>query len=312
MECIINNKFQHVSSFNNSLILNTLEVNLKAFLQHSFLSIGSWSDVQLNQQNLVTSPLSDLQLSEDPAYKRGQVWISAKKDWVYENTTYSNRSPISPVVYINNNVVQNGYIIDYNNGRIIFDNPKNPSSIIKTKYSYNNIQIHRSSDCLWWKLIESGLIDPKDIKSNGRGDWSIGPHHKIQMPCVVVDAISRAINYPYELGSKSLKIDQDVIFNVLAENKNDRNQILDIIRLQQDNTIWLFNINKAAQENKLTLDHNGSLNPIGLDYTNLVNEYKLAKTFFKNISLSEVMSINGIYEGVARVTFEIIFDSSIN
>ena len=79
MECIINNKFQHVSSFNNSLILNTLEVNLKAFLQHSFLSIGSWSDVQLNQQNLVTSPLSDLQLSEDPAYKRGQVWISAKK-----------------------------------------------------------------------------------------------------------------------------------------------------------------------------------------------------------------------------------------
>lgn len=312
MTCIINNKFQHVDSLNNSLILNTLEVNLKAFLQHALLSIGAWSDVNLNQQNLVTSSLSDLQLTEDPAYKRGQVWSSAKKDWVYENVEYSSRNPITPEIYVNNTLIQSGYIIDYINGRIIFDNPKNPNSIVKAKYSYSNIQIHRSSDSLWWKLIESGLVDPKDIKSNGRGEWSIGPHHKIQTPCIVIDAVPRAINYPYELGAKSLKIDQDVLFNVLAENKNDRNQILDIIRLQQDNTIWLFNINKAAQANKLTLDHNGSINPVGLDYTNLVNEYKLAKTFFKNISLSEVMSINGIYEGVVRVTFEIIFDSSIN
>lgn len=312
MQCVINNKFQHVNSFNNSLILNTLEINLKSFLQHSFLSIGAWSDVDLNQENLVTTSLSNLQLSEDPSYKRGQVWISTKKDWVHENLQYFDKTPNSPVVYHNNQIVQDGYIVDYNNGRIIFDNPKSPNSIVKAKYSYHNIQIHRSSDCAWWKLIESGLIEPTDIKSTGRGNWSIGPHHRIQMPCVVIDAVPRGVNYPYELGAKSLRIDQDVIFNILAENKNDRNQILDIIRLQQDNTIWLFNITKAAQDNKLTLDHNGSINPVGLDYTNLVNNYKLAKVFFKNTSLSEVMSINGIYEGLVRVTFEIIFDSSIN
>lgn len=314
MTCTIYNRFQHVGSYTDQLILNSLEVNLKLFLDHSFLTIGSWSDVLLNQENLITSSLCKLEMDEDPAFKRGRVWISAKKDWIYDHTIiYNEKSPIQiNDIIVNNESVSTGYYIDYTNGRIIFDTPKNPSSTVKVSYSYSNIQTHRSSDCNWWKIIESGLIEPKDMKSTGVGQWTIGPHHRVQMPCIVIDAVPRARNLPYELGSKSLKIEQDILFNILAENKNDRNQLIDIIRLQQDNTIWLFDANKAAQDNKLPLNYNGSINNNGLNYNDLINTYKWAKTYVKNVTLSEVASINGIYEGVARATFEIIFDSLID
>jgi hypothetical protein len=104
-------------------------------------------------------------------------------------------------------------------------------------------------------------------------------------------------------------VQQDVVFNVVSQSKNERNQILDILRLQQDNTIWLYDINKAAKNNELPLDHNGFKNLNGLNYIDLVNKYKWGKILFKNISLSEVQSWNiNLYEGLVRVTFEIIFD----
>lgn len=314
MTCQINNRFQHVGSYTDQLILNSLEVNLKLFLDHAFLTIGSWSDVLLNQENLITSSLCKLEMDEDPSFKRGRVWISARKDWVYNtNILFNEKSPITiNNLFINNVQVTSGYYIDYINGRIIFDEPKSASSIIKISYSYTNIQTYRSSDCNWWKIIESGIIEPKDMKSTGMGQWTIGPYHKVQMPCIVIDAVARARNLPYELGSKSLKIEQDVLFNILAENKNDRNQLLDIIRLQQDNTIWLFDTNKAAQDNKLPLNYNGSINGNGLNYSDLINDYKVAKAHINNVNLSEISSVNGIYEGVARATFEIIFDSLID
>lgn len=312
--CSITNSFQHVGSYTDQLILNSLEVNLKLFLDHSFLSIGSWSDVNVNQQNLLTSPLSKLEMDDDASFKRGQVWISARKDWAYDSTIiYNDKSPlIVDHILVNNNSITSGYYVDYANGRIIFDQPKSPQTNIQVSYSYRNIQTHRSSDCNWWKIIESGIIEPKDMKSTGFGQWTIGPYHKVQMPCIVIDAVPRSRGLPYELGSKSLRIEQDILFNVITENKNDRNQLLDIIRLQQNNTIWLFDINKAAQDNKLPLSHDGSINPEGLTYLDLINEYKWAKTYISNIVLSEVSSINGIYEGVARATFEIIFDSFIS
>ena len=323
MTCTTNNRFQHVGSYTDQLILNSLETNLKLFLDHSFLKIGSWSDVLLDQENLITSPLCKLEMDEDPSFKRGRVWISARKDWVYDNSivfnnlgflhTGPNRSPLTiNSIKVNNEEVTSGYYIDYVNGRIIFDQSKAPSSTIKVSYSYANIQTYRSSDCNWWKIIESGIIEPKDMKSTGMGQWTIGPYHKVQMPCIVIDSVPRSRNLPYELGSKSLKIEQDVLFNILAENKNDRNQLLDIIRLHQDNTIWLFDTNKAAQDNKLPLNYNGSINAEGLSYSSLINTYKLAKAHIKSVTLSEILSVNGIYEGVARATFEIIFDSLID
>lgn len=308
MSCAINNKFQHIKRYTDNLILNTLEVNLKHFFDYAFLNIGAWSDVLMDQQQIVSGSLSLLNSIKDPSFSLNTVYQGNRKDWVWENEiNFEDQSPLSPIVFIDDNV-ENHYNVDYINGRVIFDNPISVNSEVKASYSYRNVQTHRSSDVPWWQLLQSNSFESNEIVSNNN-DWSIGAFHRIQMPCVVIDSVARSQNLPFELGSRSLIIEQDVIFNILAESKNERNQLLDIIRTQQDNTIWLYDINKAAKNGNLPLDYNGYKNLTGLSYKNLVNNYKWGKIFFKNISLSEVQSINiKLYEGLVRVTFEIIFD----
>ena len=310
MTCIINNKFQNIKRYTDNLILNTLEVNLKYYLDYAFLKIGAWTDIDIDQPQIFSSSLSSLSLYNDPSYVKGQIWQGYRKDWVWENElSFEDNHPFTiDSIQVNNNTINSGYNIDYINGRIVFDEPISDNSSVSVKHSFRNIQVYRSSDAPWWQILQSNSFDPKElIESNN--DWSIGAYHRIQMPVIVIDAVSRSQNSPFELGNKSLVVQQDVVFNVVSQSKNERNQILDILRLQQDNTIWLYDINKAAKNNELPLDHNGFKNLNGLNYIDLVNKYKWGKILFKNISLSEVQSWNiNLYEGLVRVTFEIIFD----
>jgi len=308
--CVINNKFQHINKYTDYLLLNTMEVNLKYFLDYAFLNIGAWTDISIDQPQIFASSLSNLTHVEDPAFQNGQVWQGNRKAWVWEeDINFLNNSPeLINSVIVNDSVVSTSFNIDYTNGRLIFDNPISTNSEVKISHSYRNVQVYRASDTPWWQLLQSDSFEPNQISINNN-DWSIGSYHRVQMPCIIIDAVARSQNLPFELGNKSLIIEQDVIFNILAESKNERNQLLDIIRVQQDNTIWLYDINKAAKNNVLPLDYNGFKNPSGLSYTNLVNNYKWGKMFFKNISLSEVQSFNiNLFEGIVRVTFEIIFD----
>lgn len=310
MSCTVNNRLQHINNYVDQLILNTLEVNLKAFLDNAFLHIRAWTDIKPNKNTIYNTTNPDrLSSIKDPSYADGCVWKGFRKDWLWERESFAGQDSIPNVIItVNNSVITNGFHIDYPNGRIVFANPISTTATVKAQYSYRNIQVYRSSDVPWWQLLQYGSLQPPEIV-NQSGEWSIGPHHRIQMPCIIIDSVPRSRNLPHELGSKSLRVEQDVIFNVISETKNDRNQLLDIIRLQQDNTIWLYDINKAAREDKLPLNYLGDKNTNGLTYTNLINQYKWAKTFFKNITLAEVQSIDkGLYEGLARATFEIIFD----
>jgi hypothetical protein len=110
------------------------------------------------------------------------------------------------------------------------------------------------------------------------------------------------------MGSGGLILEQDIIFYILAENKNDRNKLLDILRLQQDSVIYLFDTNKLASDNKFPLDHNGSLINNPLYYPDIIDQYKYRKCWFKNVSLTELTSNHpNLHSGAARVTAEIIF-----
>jgi len=93
----------------------------------------------------------------------------------------------------------------------------------------------------------------------------------------------------------------------LAENKNDRNKLLDIIRLQQDLTIQLYNTNRVAQDDAYPLDYNGSLKNAPLMYPDLIGQYNWRKCFIKNVNLIELDSPHvNFHQGLARATLEII------
>lgn len=307
--------FKHAKNISDDFLLNILEANMKTFLDWAFLCIGGWFDAEINDNNLYgTHQHFKLLPVADPAYVDGQVWQSIRKDWVWETgVTFNGTSPIQVFgVYVDGVFHANDgttYFVNYPQGQIVFNTPQSITANINVSHSYRNIQVYRASDSPWFNYLQYNSFNTSspDITRLEDGDWSIAGNHRVQLPAIIIETVPRSRSYPYELGNNDIVIEQDIAFYVLAENKNDRNKILDILRLQQDLTFILYDTNQLTQDDAFPLDHNGNLKPSPLMYTNMVDTYYWRKSFIKSVSLFEMESLNPeFHRGMARATIEII------
>jgi hypothetical protein len=313
--CNYNTEFKEVNKITDDFLLNILESNFKMYLDWSLLKIGSWFDARINQSGLYGSNLhSNLVYVDDGAYDDGAVWQSIRKDWVWESgIVYASGSPISVSgLYINNSYIpysSGTFEIDYAGGKVMFDTAINTNSSVKLNYSYRYIQTHRALDNPWFDVLQfnSYQTDNPDITRNDNGEWSISSNMRVQMPCIIIESVPKSRSRPYELGNRNLVIEQDIAFHILAENKNDRNKIMDILRLQQDNNIMLFDTNKLSTDDNFPLQYNGNLKNNPLMYPNIVDQYAWRKCWIKNATLFEINSPTpDLHRGMVRYTLEII------
>lgn len=313
--CGYNTQFKNVDNITEDFLLNILESNFKIFLDWSFLNVGAWFDAQVNQSGFYGGNThSSLVLSDDPSYDDGAVWQSIRKDWVWETgVTYNSTSPVNVSgLYINNTFVPysgNTYSVDYPEGRIIFNSGIATNSKVKLNYSYRYIQVHRSIDSPWFDVLQYNTYKTNnlDITKTDSGDWSIAGNARIQMPAIIIEAIPRSRSRPYEIGNNNLLIEQDLGFHILAENKNDRNKLMDILRLQQDNTIMLFDTNSLSQNDNFPLTYLGDKKNNPKMYPNIVNDYPWRHCLIKTVNLFDIDSPHpNLHRGMVKMTTEII------
>lgn len=318
MSCEYNIKFKGVNSISEDLLLNILESNFKMFFDWSFLCIGGWFNAQIANSGTIygnTNPPAQLVMVDDPSYAVGQVWQGIRKDWVWESgVSFSDNNPINlSGLFINNaySPYSSGlYSINYPDGRVIFNSPISKTSSVKLNHSYRFVQVYRASDSPWFNVIQYPSFNNTnpDIQKISDGEWSIAGNHRIQLPAIIIESVPRSRSRPYELGSTNLWLEQDIAFYVLAENKNDRNKILDILRLQQDLVIDLFNTNTLSADNNYPLNYIGDKKN-NLNYPTIVQQYSWRKCFIKNVNLFEIESISpSLYQGLARANVEVISD----
>ena len=113
------------------------------------------------------------------------------------------------------------YHINYPLGRVIFDaNIPAITAAVTASYSYRFVQVYRANDVPWWQQLQyrSFRVDDAMFTQSGDGDWAIGGQHRIQMPCVIIEAVPRATSRPFQLGDGSYWVNQDVLCHVIAEN----------------------------------------------------------------------------------------------
>jgi len=313
--CIPNTCFKNVDSISDDFLLNILEANFKTYLDWAFLKIGAWFDVNADYGGIHGgNPHIKLLPVIDSSYSNGQVWQTIRKDWVWETgIAYNSGIPIDVSgIYINSSFVplnSGTYKINYPQGRITFNSPVSTSANILANYSYRYVQVYRANDAPWFNKIHYSSLqnDNKDIVRADDGTWSIGSYQRIQMPAIIVESVPRSRSFPYELGNDNLRIEQDLELKIVAENKNDRNKLLDILRLQQDNVIILYNSNTLAANEDFPLDYDGSRKSGALMYPDMVSQYKYRTCFIKSVDLFELDSVHpNLHMGMARVTTEII------
>ena len=318
MSCNISTTFTHVSQVGNTLLNSQLESNLKSFLDWGMLGIGGWFNVNIPTSGAWGGTFDQLRLVDDPSYGEGQVWESARKDWVWENEVpYTGGSPISITgVSVDGTFYGTGdatYAHHYNYplGRVVFDNPIASTSTVKLEYSYRNVQVYIADQAPWWDELQynSMRVDDSSFSQVGSGNWAILSNNRVQMPAVVIEAVPRRTYQPYELGSSNNFITQDVLFHVVSESRWWRNRLVDIISLQKDKTLMLYDSNKLADSGAYPLDFRGMVVAPENNYSGLVSTdgYQFTSARITDMGVTEMESYNSmLHEGTVRASFEVI------
>jgi len=319
MSCEDYTKFNNVESIGQNSLVTTLEENIKSFLDWGFLNIGGFINVNIPTSGLYGGNFSDLKVSDQPGYLNGQVWQSPKKEWVWETGAYySGSSPINiSGVRVSNSFYPAptgsglvAYHINYPLGNIVFNKPIPASSSVRLEYSYRWCQIYKSSTDPYLAELQGMTYEPAPaINQRDKGDYSLSSNHRVQMPCIIIEPIARSFSHPWQLGAYDFLIDQDILLHVFTENAIDKNTISDIIRLQKQKTIWLYDVKKVVKSGVNPLNYRGSLTNNGKNYHDLVTnaDYRWKKCHFKEIIFSEMESKNkNLYWCTIRLTTEVI------
>lgn len=312
--------FKQVQHYANSGLMNKLEYNLKTWFDWAFLRAGAWTDISASTVTAYSGDLQVLRRVDDPAYTAGTVYETGRKDWVwetgvdYEDFSTTLRNPISPAsVFVNASPVSPDHI-NYPLGRIVFSSALASTDVVTATYSYRNVQVYIADDAPWWDELQyrSFRVDDSQFSQTDDGFWAITSNHRVQMPCIVIEAVPRSVSRGYQLGDGSAWVEQDVLVHVLAENRRDRNRIVDIIRGQFDTTIWLFDNDLVAAAEDYPLDYRGEIIDSSKTYPYLidsVNSYRWESCRFMRTQVAQVESINSrLHEGIVRLTCEVVLD----
>tara|TARA_B100002019_G_scaffold65741_1_gene56454 strand:- start:7430 stop:8725 length:1296 start_codon:yes stop_codon:yes gene_type:complete len=219
------------------------------------------------------------------------------------------------------------YMLDFVNSRVIYDEFVDSylTKNIYMNYSYRWVQVHKaSSNLVWWKQYQNDVVNDITQFNTNTGEYAVFAQNRIQLPSIIIETVPKGTSKPYRLGDKSLVSDQDIILHVIANSPAHRNSIVDIIRLQEDKVIWLYDTNKLVTEGVLPFNFNGSLNSSRKAYNDLImdctepdpvtgeitceEEYRWKTCYLKDFEVSEVESRYFFEEAKIRITAEIIFD----
>lgn len=281
--CGFGNTFDNVSSFSDYSLIAQVEENLKMYLDYSFLNIGGFVNVS-SGNTIYGINNAKATVSEANGYAIGKVWETYRKDWIYESgISFNNSTPLNiSGIYINNIFLPSptgsgnyAYTLDYPNGQIIFKNPVPTGSKISINYSYRKCQVYKSSTSNWWAEFRNSIYS--DLPNE----------YILQTPSIVIEPTNNSSLIPYQLGDRSFFVDQDILLYIFSDSAVERNNIIDMIRLQKEKNIYMYDINKVIKDGVYPITYTGQINNNGQNYISLLNNpaYSYRKLFIKNVNL---------------------------
>ncbi len=259
-----------INNLGEVTITETLKSNLISYFDWGFIDKGGYVNINPSTSGFYGGDFSRLRPVSDPRYTNGKVWEAARGNWVWESGV-SLGTPISiSGVYVNGTLATSGYSIDYPNGKIIFNTAIAQTSTVKVGYSYKWVKFTDADNIpmLSQAQVESHRVDNTNYLA-GSGNYILLNEQRIQLPLVAVQILDGDFE-PYEIGSGARYKRDRVKLHVLAEDGTSANRIGDILSFADEKTLYTYDINRMAQQNKFPLSHGGNINSGAMTYPQLL------------------------------------------
>lgn len=307
-----------LTGFTNSQdasLLEMLEQNLKEFFEWGLLEAGFYNDFPIYSLGVAGAAPENLIPVQAPNAMIGQTWQGVYRNWTYERNLESVRQPIvASGVYVNgtfhNTLTSTGtyqHYINFPAGQVVFNNAIDVNSVVQANYSAKSIAIY-DEDVPWFKNVIFDAFNYNQPTINlPSGFYSLLDQNSVQVPFILIESVPDRKMVPKQLGDISHYIYQDFLFHIVADKSSMRNQLVDIITLQENKQLFLYDINYRDMNNNFTLDYKGSPLPSGKFYNQLVEPpplgYQFKRGFFETMTPQSVSTALPLFRAVIRVSF---------
>lgn len=262
-----------INNIGETTITEAVKSNLISYFDWGFIDKGGYNNISISMSGYYGGDFSKLRPVSDPRYTNGKIWESARSNWVWESGV-SIGSPISiSGIYINNTFhpASGGtYTVDYPNGRIIFNTAISQTSTVKVAHSHKWVKFTDSDNIPLLSQVQtySYRVDNSDFMS-GSGDYILLNDQKFQLPLVAIQTLNGEF-HPYEIGSGARYKRDKIKMYILTEDGSSANKIGDILSFADEKTLYMFDVNRMASENRFPLTFNGAVASGALTYPQLI------------------------------------------
>jgi len=232
-------------------LTDQLQYNIKWFLDWGLLNNGAYSIYEYDSSSWYSDDESKLHPVVDERYEEGKVWEGAGRQWVWESGVSLGAGAANPFrvsgVYVNDVFYPKtsagiyAHHIDYLNGRIIFDQPKNADDDIRAEYTRRSVHVSFSDTIdfrhMMLNAVEQFLTDTSPSGTPYR-------EHQLWFPSIFIE-VKDGEQRGLQLGGGQIKT-RNVVFHIFADNPSDRNLLKDWLDYQSRTTFWLADLNNIT------------------------------------------------------------------
>lgn len=299
---------------------NEIQDGLIEYFDWGLLEKGNYFNVTRGELGPSGQDMSRLRLSQDERYASGRVWEGFRKNWVWQSGVSYVPAPIVGAnhakpgisgVYINDTFYPStttgtyAHRVDYYNGRIIFNSPIPTGSKVQAEYSYKWINVVYPNSVPWLVEAQTNTLEPNGtFLQKEKGSYNLPPEARLQLPAIAIEIVPTRTFKGFQLGGGQW-VYTDVIFHCLAEDEHTRNKLVDIVSLQNDKNIPIFDTNRINSSGEFPLDYRGVPVSGALRYPDLIAKYNGGFLRLTDTTVSNMVNVSSnIFGGIVRTKTE--------
>lgn len=291
--------FTGVSHISYPGYMENLSENFSMYLDWAFLQAGGYESVRIGQTRY----------GQDPTILRrvnSNTYESYRRGWVWEGPGIQISG-----VYIDNvfyTPAQTGYSINYRDGQILFSGSIPSNAVVKCEYSYKLYSTYQFYKDKWFDDILTGDWSTTygDFNQVGSGAFSVLAQNRVNVPFVGVEVVPRRDFKGLQLGGGQI-VYQDIQFWIASTEPWHVQTASDALSFQSSKTFHLFNTKFIQDYRAWPYNYNGTINPSGGNYKQLVDRYFWKKCRSVKTGMDQI-SRAPLYINTVRMTLEADFE----
>lgn len=287
--------------------------NLKWFIDWGLLHTGAFDIFESmsgeGDDSFFAEDENILRPALDARYQDNRIYEGVGREWVWESGVQLPSGFATPFrvsgVTIDDTfhpISEEGVFshhIDYQNGRVIFNNIQDADSTIKANYVARSVHVGFADDPEFMVLMKDAV---EDFLTNTLPSGTAPRDHQIWMPSIFLE-LQEGEQRGLQLGGGQIKT-ETIILHIFADKPSDRNTLKDMMFKQ---TRKVFNI---ADLNDITFpfDQFGDIVSGVTNWPDLVNDNTFKKIRIVDGKARNINSLNSkIFRARVEWTIEIDF-----